>query len=89
MNLKWKHYWKFFLLLVFIYSVFVMSFSTVAYFMCKGFHASRKDSNVTFSDQDMLIITIGNGFVCFSGAFLLVHAIIQVIRCQVKEAQRD
>lgn len=79
LHFKWKHNRKFFLLLIFIYSVFVLSFSTVAHFMSQGFRVA-KDSNatVTLSKQDVVIMSIGNGLVCFSGAFLFVHALIQV-----------
>lgn len=79
LHFKWNHNRKFFLLLIFIYSVFVLSFSTVAHFMSQGYGVA-KDSNatVTFSQQDVVITSIGNGLVCFSGAFLFVHALIQV-----------
>lgn len=78
LNLKWKHYRKFFLLLVFIYSVFVLSVSTVAYSMSKGFQMVASQNGSSFTEADMVIISVGNGMVCFSGAFLFIHAVIQV-----------
>lgn len=45
--------------------------------MAKGFHA-KSTANLTFTDRDVTIMSVGNGFVCLSGSFLLVHAIIQI-----------
>lgn len=81
LHLKWRHYRKFFLLLLFIYSVFVLSFSMVAYWMSKAVNLTNS-TGTGFSlteDQVILGVTIGCALVCFSGAFLFVHALIQVI----------
>lgn len=69
----------FFHLLVFIYSVFVVSFSAVAYGISKGFQMQGQNSTLT--QEDVVTITVGNAFVCFSGAFLFIHAVIQVRNC--------
>lgn len=84
LNLKWKHYRKSFHLLVLIYSVFVLSFSTLTYGIAKGYQLAIA-SNATLTQEDVTMMSVANGMVCFSGAFLFIHAVIQVmeINCKV------
>ena len=56
--------------------VFVLSVSTVAYWMAKGIKAGMSSNDL--SDVDVVILSAGSAMVCFSGSFLCVHAIIQL-----------
>lgn len=48
--------------------------------MSKGFQHAKSSGNGTagFTETDLKLLDAGNAMVCFSGAFLFVHAIIQV-----------